>query len=109
MKLVNLAHAHVRVNGAMASIVQFAVVAAGALAVAMLATTRGDNVPTLHSLGLAANALAVCVLGLRARERRADLETAGGSDWNTLGFLLTMLAPFAVAGALIGQSLSDRS
>jgi hypothetical protein len=108
MKLVNLAHAHVRVNGAMASIVQFAVVAAGALLVALLATTHGDDVPTLLALGLSANALAVCVLGLRARERRAALETAGSSDWHTLGFLLTMLAPFAVAGALIGQSLSER-
>ena len=108
MKLMNLAHAHVRVNGAMASIVQFAIVAAGALTVALLATTHGDNLPMLLALGLSANALAVCVLGLRARQRRAALETAGSSDWHTLGFLLTMLTPFLVAGALIGQSLSER-
>jgi hypothetical protein len=108
MKLVNLAHAHVRVNGAMASIVQFALVAAGALVVALLATSHGDNLPTLLALGLSANAFAVCVLGLRARQRRAALETAGSSDWHTLGFLLTMLAPFVMAGALISQSLSER-
>jgi hypothetical protein len=108
MKLVNLAHAHVRVNGAVASIVQFALVAAGALVVAALATARGQDVPTLLSLGLCANALAVCVLALRARQAR-DTTQAAVSDWHTLGFLATMLAPFAVAVALINHSVSERA
>lgn len=107
MTLVNLAHAHVRGNGAVASIVQFALVAAGALAVAVLATARGQDVPTLLSLGLSANALAVCVLAVRARQTR-DAAAASASDWQTLGFLATMLAPFVVAVALVNHSVSER-